>query len=145
MRNSIAACIALALVALGQAPAAHGQTSSAQRHVMIIHGGAGTLSRANMTPALEKAYRDTLTLALRRGYEILARGGTSLDAVEAAIRLMEDSPLFNAGKGAVFTSTGTNELDAAIMDGRTLAAGSVAAVQHIRNPISLGAHYRLHR
>ena len=104
---------------------------------MIIHGGAGTLSRASMTPALEKAYRDTLTLALRRGYEILARGGTSLDAVEAAIRLMEDSPLFNAGKGAVFTSTGTNELDAAIMDGRTLAAGSVAAVQHIRNPISL--------
>ncbi|MGZ5493992.1 MAG: isoaspartyl peptidase/L-asparaginase family protein [Thermoanaerobaculia bacterium] len=106
-------------------------------YVMVIHGGAGTMSRESMTPAVEKAYRDTLTLALRRGYEILARGGSSLDAVEAAIRLMEDSPLFNAGKGAVFTSAGTNELDAAIMDGRTLAAGSVAAVRHIKNPISL--------
>lgn len=117
-------------------------TASAQipvpsRYVMVIHGGAGTIRRESMTPATEKAYRDTLTIALRRGYEILARGGSSLDAVEAAIRLMEDSPLFNAGKGAVFTSAGTNELDAAIMDGRTLAAGSVAAVQRIKNPISL--------
>ena len=113
------------------------QIPAPPRYVMVIHGGAGTMSRETMTPVIEKAYRDTLTIALRRGYEILARGGSSLDAVEAAIRFMEDSPLFNAGKGAVFTSAGTNELDAAIMDGRTLAAGSVAAVQHIRNPISL--------
>lgn len=104
---------------------------------MVIHGGAGTIRREDLTPALEKAYRDTLTIALRAGYAIVSRGGSSLDAVEAAIRVLEDSPLFNAGKGAVFTSQGTNELDAAIMDGRTLAAGSVAAVSHIRNPISL--------
>lgn len=104
---------------------------------MVIHGGAGTISRESLTPEMEKAYRDTLSIALRRGYEILARGGSSLDAVEAAIRVMEDSPLFNAGKGAVFTSAGTNELDASIMDGRTLGAGSVAAIQRIRNPISL--------
>src|SRR5687768_3227955 len=111
--------------------------ASAPRYAIVIHGGAGTISRESMTPALEKAYRDTLTIALRRGYEILARGGSSLDAVEATVRVMEDSPLFNAGKGAVFTSAGTNELDAAIMDGRSLAAGAVAAVQHVRNPISL--------
>lgn len=110
---------------------------SAPTFAMVIHGGAGTLSRESMTPALERAYRDTLSIALRRGYDILAGGGTSLDAVEAVIRILEDSPLFNAGKGAVFTSAGTNELDASIMDGRTLAAGSVAAVQRVRNPISL--------
>jgi beta-aspartyl-peptidase (threonine type) len=90
-----------------------------------------------MTPELEKAYIDTLTIALRAGYRVLERGGSSIDAVEAAIRVMEDCPLFNAGKGAVFTAEGTNELDASIMDGRTLAAGAVAAVQHVRNPISL--------
>ena len=116
---------------------AEATAQTAPRYVMVIHGGAGTIRRESMTAATEKAYRDTLTIALRRGYEILARGGSSLDAVEATIRVMEDSPLFNAGKGAVFTAAGTNELDAAIMDGRTLAAGSVAAVQRIKNPISL--------
>ena len=126
------------LAILTTAADAHGQGGpSASRFALVIHGGVGTLSRASMTPALEKAYRDTLSIALRRGYEILARGGSSLDAVEAVIRILEDSPLFNAGKGAVFTSAGTNELDASIMDGRTLAAGSVAAVQRVRNPISL--------
>ena len=112
-------------------------TPGAPKFALVIHGGAGTLTRESMPPAIEKAYRDTLSIALQRGYDILARGGTSLDAVEAAIRILEDSPLFNAGKGAVFTSAGTNELDASIMDGRTLAAGSVAAVQRVRNPISL--------
>ena len=110
---------------------------SAPNFAMVIHGGAGTILRANMTPEMEKAYIDTLTIALRTGYAILARGGTSLDAVEATIRVMEDSPLFNAGKGAVFTADGTNELDASIMDGRTLGAGAVAAVQRVKNPISL--------
>ncbi|MEA2766464.1 MAG: L-asparaginase / beta-aspartyl-peptidase, partial [Gemmatimonadaceae bacterium] len=100
---------------------------------MVIHGGAGTILRQNMTPAMEKAYIDTLTIALRTGYQILARGGSSLDAVEATIRVMEDSPLFNAGKGAVFTANGVNELDASIMDGKTLGAGAVAAVEHVRN------------
>jgi beta-aspartyl-peptidase (threonine type) len=104
---------------------------------MVIHGGAGTILKENLTPQLEKAYIDTLTIALRTGYQILARGGSSLDAVEATIRIMEDSPLFNAGKGAVFTAEGTNELDASIMDGRTLGAGAVAVLQHVKNPISL--------
>jgi len=102
-----------------------------------IHGGAGTILRSQMTPIREKEYRDKLTEALLSGYDILKKGGPSLDAVEAAIRIMEDSPLFNAGKGAVFTNAGTNELDASIMDGKTLKAGAVASLKHIKNPISL--------
>ncbi len=110
---------------------------SAPAFAMVIHGGAGTILRQNMTPVMERAYIDTLTIALRTGYQILARGGSSLDAVEATIKVMEDSPIFNAGKGAVFTANGVNELDASIMDGKTLGAGAVAAVEHVRNPISL--------
>lgn len=106
------------------------------KYVMVIHGGAGTILRSNMTPEKEKAYRDGLTKALQAGYNLLKAGRLGLDAVEAAIRVMEDSPLFNAGKGAVFTHEGRNELDAAIMDGKSLAAGSVAGVSTIRNPIS---------
>jgi beta-aspartyl-peptidase (threonine type) len=103
----------------------------------VIHGGAGTIERSKMTPEREKQYRDKLEEAVRAGYKILGDGGTSLDAVEAAIRIMEDSPLFNAGKGAVFTNAGTNELDSSIMDGKTLKAGAVAGLKHIKNPISL--------
>jgi beta-aspartyl-peptidase (threonine type) len=104
---------------------------------MVIHGGAGTIDRSKMTSEKEAAYRAGLEQALKAGYEVLARDGSSLDAVEAAIRVLEDNPLFNAGKGAVFTHEGTNELDSSIMDGRTLKAGAVAVVKHIRNPISL--------
>lgn len=104
---------------------------------MVIHGGAGTIERSEMTPEKEQMYRAGLEQALKAGYALLERGGSSLDAVEAAVRVLEDDPLFNAGKGAVFTHQGTNELDASIMDGKTLRAGAVAAVQHIRNPISL--------
>ncbi|HEY1582835.1 MAG TPA: isoaspartyl peptidase/L-asparaginase [Chthoniobacterales bacterium] len=104
---------------------------------MVIHGGAGTIERSQMTAENEDAHRDGLEQALKAGYAILDRGGTSVDAVEAAIRVLEDNPLFNAGKGAVFTHEGTNELDASIMDGKTMNAGAVAAVKHIRNPISL--------
>ena len=111
--------------------------AASPKFVMVIHGGAGTILKQNMTPAMEQAYIDTLTIALRTGYQILARGGSSLDAVEATIRVMEDSPIFNAGKGAVFTANGVNELDASIMDGKTLGAGAVAAVEHVKNPISL--------
>ncbi len=103
---------------------------------LVIHGGAGTITRKNMTPEREKAYRDVLNQALQTGYGVLKKGGTSLDAVEATIRIMEDSPLFNAGKGAVFTHEGKNELDAAVMDGKTLKAGSIAGVTTIKNPIS---------
>jgi len=104
---------------------------------LVIQGGAGTISRGQMTPELEKEYTDKLLEALNSGYGILQKNGTSLDAVETVIKILEDSPLFNAGKGAVFTHEGTNELDASIMDGRTLKAGAVAAVKHIKNPISL--------
>jgi beta-aspartyl-peptidase (threonine type) len=104
---------------------------------IVIHGGAGAISRKNLKPEREAAVRAKLAEAVTTGHRILQNGGTSLDAVEATIRVMEDSPLFNAGKGAVFTSEGTNELDACIMDGRTLKAGAVAGVRHIKNPISL--------
>ncbi|MFN2636458.1 MAG: isoaspartyl peptidase/L-asparaginase family protein [Gemmatimonadaceae bacterium] len=133
----LAACVGL-LASFLLAVTAHSQSAvSTPNVIMVMHGGAGTILRQNMTPAMEQAYRDTLSIALRTGYQILNRGGSSLDAVEAAIRILEDCPLFNAGKGAVFTSEGTNELDASIMDGKTLNAGAVAAVQHIKNPISL--------
>jgi len=102
-----------------------------------IHGGAGTILRKNMTPAREADYTTKLTEALYEGYHILKNGGSSLDAVESALTILEDSPLFNAGKGAVFTNVGTNELDASIMDGKTLNGGAVAAVKHIKNPVQL--------
>jgi beta-aspartyl-peptidase (threonine type) len=103
---------------------------------LVIHGGAGTILRENLTPEKEAAYRERLTVALDSGYAVLQRGGKSTDAVIAAIRIMEDSPLFNAGKGAVFSSDGVNELDAAIMDGSNLMAGAVAGVTTIKNPIT---------
>ena len=104
--------------------------------VLVIHGGAGTILRASMTPAKEAAYKTALTEALQKGYDTLKKGGSSIDAVELAVRILEDCPLFNAGKGAVFTHEGKNEMDAAIMNGNTLAAGSVAGVTTIRNPVS---------
>ncbi|HYY13130.1 MAG TPA: isoaspartyl peptidase/L-asparaginase [Chthoniobacterales bacterium] len=104
---------------------------------LVVHGGAGTIERKEMTPEKERAFRDGLERALRAGYEILQRGGSSLDATEVAVRVLEDDPNFNAGKGAVFTSAGTNEMDAAIMDGKTLKAGAVASLKHVKNPIVL--------
>jgi beta-aspartyl-peptidase (threonine type) len=115
------------------------QTAFAQDYsdkiTLVIHGGAGTITRANMTPEKEKAYREVLNTALQKGYAVLKQGGTSEKAVETAIMVMEDSPLFNAGKGAVFTNEGKNEMDAAIMDGKTLKAGAIAGVTTIKNPI----------
>ncbi len=104
--------------------------------VLVIHGGAGTILKQNMSAEKEKAYLAALELALKKGYAILQEGGTSLDAVEAVVKILEDNPLFNAGKGAVFTNEGKIELDAAIMNGKTLSAGSVAGVTTIKNPIS---------
>lgn len=103
---------------------------------LVIHGGAGTITRENMTPEREKSYHEALNLALETGFEVLQNGGKSTDAVIAAIKIMEDSPLFNAGKGAVFTNEGKNELDASIMDGSNLMAGAVAGVTTIKNPIT---------
>lgn len=107
-----------------------------KKYVLIIHGGAGTILKKNMTAEKEAAYTAALKLALETGYKTLKEGKSSIDAVEATIHVMEDSPLFNAGKGAVFTHDGRNELDAAIMNGKTLEAGAIAGVTTIRNPIS---------
>jgi beta-aspartyl-peptidase (threonine type) len=102
-----------------------------------MHGGAGVIERATMDPKTEAAYRAGLTEAIEAGAKVLDRGGSSLDAIEAAIRILEDNPLFNAGRGAVFSAEGKNELDSAIMDGATLKAGAVAGVTRTRHPISL--------
>ncbi len=104
---------------------------------LVIHGGAGTINRSEMSPELEAQFRAKLNEALAAGYAVLERGGPALDAVTAAINLLEDSPLFNAGRGAVMNADGQCELDASIMNGRTLEAGAVAGVQHIRNHINL--------
>jgi L-asparaginase / beta-aspartyl-peptidase len=106
------------------------------KYVLAIHGGAGTLNKSQFTPALEAKYKSGLDSALLVGNAILEKGGTALDAVEATVKVLENNPLFNAGKGAVFTNEGVNELDAAIMDGKTLAAGSIAGVRTIKNPIT---------
>jgi L-asparaginase / beta-aspartyl-peptidase len=104
---------------------------------IVLHGGAGVIERASMKPETDAAYRASLKQALEAGASVLDHGGSSVDAVEAAIRILEDDPLFNAGRGAVFTADGKIELDAAIMDGATLRAGAVADVTRTRHPISL--------
>ena len=105
-------------------------------YVLVIHGGAGNIPPENMTTDRAEAYHSSLLEALQAGRVILETGGRSIDAVEAAVRVLEDSPLFNAGKGAVFTLDGVNELDAAVMCGETLNAGAVAGITTLRNPVS---------
>ncbi|MCW5518920.1 isoaspartyl peptidase/L-asparaginase [Aureitalea sp. L0-47] len=104
---------------------------------IAIHGGAGTLIKGMMTPELETRYTTALNDALEAGYTVLEKGGSAMDAVEIAVCVLEDSPLFNAGRGSVFTAEGTHEMDAAIMDGSNLKAGAVTMVTGIRNPVSL--------
>ncbi len=111
------------------------QTNS--KYGIVIHGGAGTILRTSMTPEKEAEYTAKLNEALQTGYNILETGGTSLDAINAAIIILEDSPLFNAGKGAVLTEKGAAELDVSIMDGKTLMAGAAAGIKHVKNPINL--------
>ncbi len=112
-------------------------SESTEKHfAIVIHGGAGTIKKENMTAEQEKAYTEKLQEAINTGYAILENGGSSLEAVQKTINIMEDSPLFNAGKGAVFNSNGKNELDASIMDGKSLNSGAVAGVQQIKNPIN---------
>lgn len=107
------------------------------RWMLVIHGGAGSMRRNRLTPAEDQGARDGLAAALDAGEAVLAGGGSALDAVEAAVRVLEDDPHFNAGRGSVFTFEGTNEMDAAIMDGATRAAGAVTSVTTTRNPVSL--------
>ena len=106
-------------------------------HAIAVHGGAGALSPADLTPDNERAYRHGLEQALRAGFEVLSKGGASLDAVVAAVQVLEDDPLFNAGRGAVLNAGGVAELDASLMDGRDLRAGAVAGLRHVRSPIAL--------
>ena len=113
------------------------KTPKKETFAIVIHGGAGTILKKNMTDSLENAYKSKLKEAIQSGHTILKNGGSALNAVTATINIMEDSPLFNSGKGAVFTHEETNELDASIMDGATLNAGAVAGVKHIKNPINL--------
>lgn len=108
-----------------------------QRFTIVIHGGAGTILKEDMTPELEKAYISGLQDALECGYGVLKEGGSAVNAIKAALVIMEDNILFNAGRGAVFTKKGVQEMDAAIMEGKTLAAGAVAGVRNVRNPIEL--------
>ncbi len=125
--NRIAAVLAAASALGGQA--------AQPPFAIAIHGGSGTITRTSLTPERESAYRSVLAEALEAGRRVLAGGGASLDAVTAAVKVMEDSPLFNAGKGSVFTAEGTNEMDASIMDGKDRRAGAVAGVTTVRNPI----------
>jgi Asparaginase len=113
------------------------QQPGAHRWAIVLHGGAGVIERATMNPETEKAYRASMTKATEAGAQVLDKGGSSLDAVEAAIRILEDDPLFNSGRGADFAADGKNELDAAIMDGSNMKAGAVGDVTRTKNPISL--------
>jgi beta-aspartyl-peptidase (threonine type) len=128
------ALLAAAVAFIPLASVARGETPMIS---IAIHGGAGVITRSSMSDEDEKAYRAELGRALDAGYGVLDAGGSSLDAVTAAVRILEDSPLFNAGKGAVFNHEGINELDASIMDGRSGKAGAVAGVRHVKNPIDL--------
>jgi beta-aspartyl-peptidase (threonine type) len=128
--------LSLALAALFTLTAAPALAQEAPRWSLAIHGGAGVIERDSLTPEQDAAYRAALHRALEAGQAILANGGSALDAVQAAIQIMEDDPLFNAGRGAVFTAEGRNELDAAVMDGSTLRAGSVAGLTTTRHPIA---------
>jgi L-asparaginase / beta-aspartyl-peptidase len=113
------------------------------RYTLVIHGGAGTILKEDMTPELEAAYQQGLEAGLKAGFAVLEEGGTAINAVKAAIVVMEDNVLFNAGRGSVFTKKGVQEMDAAIMDGATLNAGSVAGVRNVRNPIELATEVML--
>lgn len=114
------------------------------KFTIAIHGGAGTILKNMLTPELEKQYLDGLQNALDAGYAVLSSNGTALDAVEAAVVSLEDNELFNAGKGAVYTKKGLNEMDACIMDGSNLATGAVAGVRNIKNPVKLAKEIMLH-
>jgi len=137
----LATVFAAASLVLAQAPALVGQNGQAEpaaRHwSIVVHGGAGTIARTALGPEGDTAYRAGLARAEEAGAKVLDRGGSALDAVEAAINVLEEDPLFNAGHGAVFTAEGKNELDSSIMDGSNLKAGAVAGVTHTRHPISL--------
>jgi L-asparaginase / beta-aspartyl-peptidase len=129
----LAALLALTFPAMSQSAPS---TAATHKWSIVVHGGAGVIERKSMPPETEAEYRAAMKTAIETGAGVLAKGGTSLDAVQATIQYLEDNPLFNAGKGAVFTADGRNELDSAIMDGATLKAGAVAQITRTRHPIA---------
>src|SRR5271168_2628278 len=132
---SLAMILTTSHTALSQTASTSG--NGAHKWAVVVHGGAGVIERSSMTPEAEAKYRAGINEAIQAAAAVLEKGGSSVDAVEAAIKLLEDNPMFNAGRGAVFAADGTNQLDAAIMDGKTMQAGAVADVQRTRHPISL--------
>lgn len=136
-RYLIILCAVVGSVAVGQESAPLVRQAPSGKWAIVMHGGAGVIERSSMTPERDAAYREGLDRAIHAAAKVLDANGTAVDAVEAGLRVMEDNPLFNAGKGAVFTADGKNELDAAIMDGKTMKAGAVAGVTRTKNPISL--------
>lgn len=147
MKNVLLLCLALALCACGQNETASMEASTEKtsttaanqdtpEYAMVIHGGAGTILKKNMTPEKEAGIREAMNAALNAGEEVLKAGGSAADAVEATIWVMEDSPHFNAGKGAVFTNAGINEMDASFMTGHDQNAGAVGGVTNLKHPIS---------
>src|SRR6056300_228422 len=136
MRPRIFGIFASFLLLTACSPATEQKNSASLPIGIVIHGGAGTILRENMTPEIEAAYRETLAEAIRVGYTLLKNGASSQEAIEKTIHVMEDSPLFNAGKGAVLTADETIELDASFMNGATLDAGAISGVQTIKHPIS---------
>src|SRR5579875_2622188 len=113
-------------------------------YTLAIHGGAGTILKQDMTPQVGEAYSKGLEAALNAGFAVLEEGGVAINAVKAALVILEDNMLFNAGRGSVFTKKGLQEMDAAIMDGSTLEAGAVAGVRNVRNPIELAMEVMQH-
>ena len=131
------ATLTLAITASHAQPSAPTPAPMSRPYGLVLHGGAGVIQRNQMTPELEAQYRAKLAEALAAGYAVLDRGGAALDAVIATVTILEDSPLFNAGKGAVFSADGICELDASIMNGATLQAGAAAGLRHVKNPLKL--------
>jgi len=136
MRPRIFGIFASFLLLTACSPAPEEKNSASPPIGIVIHGGAGTILRENMTPEIEAAYRETLAEAIRVGYTLLKNGASSQEAIEKTIHVMEDSPLFNAGKGAVLTADETIELDASFMNGATLDAGAISGVKTVKHPIS---------
>jgi len=136
MYRTLIVCIGLLIISCQSEKIEKEMSVEAPKYAIVIHGGAGTILKKNMTPEKEKAYLDAMNTALDIGETILKNGGESVDAVEKTIHFMENSPLFNAGKGAVFTNSGTNEMDASIMRGVDQNAGAVGGVTNVKHPIS---------
>lgn len=139
MKKSILLLISLLFIACHDSPKLSKEKDvvKAPKFGIVIHGGAGVIKKENMTDSLQKAYEAKLEEAINLGHKILSEGGTALEAVKETINVMENSPLFNSGKGAVLNADGIAELDASVMDGKTKNAGAVSGVQHIKNPINL--------